>query len=585
MRLADVLRMKRSDFSSLFIGTFAHLLIIILLSSCAQVVAPGGGPKDRIPPRALKYLPDSAQLQFNSRSIEILFDEYLQLKDLNSQLVISPPLAKTPEISVRKKSLIIALDKNEVLKPNTTYSIYLGNALQDLNEGNSKENFRYIFSTGSYIDSLGISGKVQNAFDHKTEKGWLVMLYSDMGDSVVYKSLPDYFARTKEDGSFQISNIRQANYKLVALKDANGNYKYDEGAEPIAFYKDTIFPALKQTILLEMFQQPEKKIRLKKYVHDQYGKVVITFNRGSDSLRVTNLSNTGKGVQEYLDFSKNNDTLTYWIKNFIEDTLKLQLNNGNQALDTLEINMIKKEEALKSKRKPFRLSLLNNFSGNQNVDLDVPLKLVFSQPIAQISAKGAVQLKEDSVLLKGLAFMKDWNGTANVQLIAKVDSTNYAEDPEKPGSLVNAPVASAVIGLKENTNYHLFVPPGIFTDIFGLTNDTIKIDFKTREQKFYGSLAATIKVADPAAHYQIQLLDEKDKVLREQPLTADGHLQYDYLQPGKYRFKLIIDENNNGKWDPGNYLLHKQPEKVIYNSETIMIRSNWDAELDWKVSE
>jgi hypothetical protein len=198
----------------------------MLLASCAQVVAPGGGKKDTTPPQVLKYTPDSASLNFKGKTIEILFDEFIQLKDLNTQLIISPPLEFTPDINIRGKSLIIEFNGKEVLKDNTTYCISLSNAIQDINENNAKENFSYIFSTGSYIDSLKLNGKVELAFDHKTENGILVMLYSDLNDSVVYKSLPAYFGKTNDEGLFQINNIRAGKYNIRALKDVNANYKY-----------------------------------------------------------------------------------------------------------------------------------------------------------------------------------------------------------------------------------------------------------------------------------------------------------------------------------------------------------------------
>ncbi len=270
-------------------------IILLLISSCAQIVSPGGGKKDITPPQVVRYSPDSAQLNFKSRSIEITFDEFVQLKDLNSQLIISPPLENEPDINLKNKKLIIDLNKKDSLKPNTTYCISFGNAIQDLNENNPIDNFRYIFSTGTYIDSLFVKGKVENAFDHKTEKGVLVMLYSDLRDSMVYKKLPEYFAKTKEDGTFQINNIRNGKYRIIALKDGNANYKYDGETESIGFVDTLINPSEKKNIVIDIFQESSKKVFLKKYFHPSYGKVVLVFNQGTDSLRVTNLTNGFKG--------------------------------------------------------------------------------------------------------------------------------------------------------------------------------------------------------------------------------------------------------------------------------------------------
>jgi uncharacterized protein (DUF2141 family) len=564
-----------------FIRISAYFLISLLIFSCAQVMSPGGGPRDTAPPKVTRYIPDSAQLNFNSRIIEITFDEYIQLKDLNTQLIISPPVENTPDINVKGKTLTIDLNK-EKLKPNTTYSINFGNSIQDINENNSKENFNYIFSTGNFIDSLSVKGQIQNAFDHKTEKGVLVMLYSDLNDSAVYKNQPDYFSKTTADGNFKINNIKGGKYKIAAVKDLNGNYKYDGEAESVGFYDTIIDPSIKKNIKIDIFQEPAKKVFLKKYFHNSYGKIVLVFNQGSDSLQITNLTNNKKGVQEFIYFSKNKDTLTYWMKNYKEDSVKLQVNNGKTVIDTVEFKTIQFEDAIKGKRSPLKLRLLNNFNGNQNFDLGSNLILKFSQPIATVSEAMPVNFKRDSIPLDYLSFIKYNLFDSYGLLLSFSDSSMTIEDTIHHGVFIPAQTAS--INYQESTNYHLFVLPGTFTDIFGLTNDTIKIDFKTRELKYYGSLKLNINIPEAKGKYIVQLLDEKENIIRKNIISGTETINYEFLHPSKYKLKIIMDENANGKWDSGNYLKKINPEKVIYNMEEINIRSNWDAEIEWKIT-
>ncbi len=561
------------------------LVIAIMFSSCAQILAPGGGAKDTTPPKVLKFIPDSAQLNFNVKNIAIEFDEFVALKDLNNQLLISPPLAKSPDVTIKNKTLFIELDKNETLKPNTTYCISFGNAVQDLNENNAIENFQYIFSTGTFIDSLKLKGKVQNAFNQSTEKGILVMLYSDLSDSVVYKSQPDYFAKTDKDGNFQINNIKAGKYKLVAIKDANNNYKYDGESESIGFVDAPIDVSEKQNILIDLFQEPLKKVYLKKYIHDSHGKVSLFFNQGSDSLRVQPLNNDQKGVQEYLQFSKNKDTLTYWIKNFIKDSLILQVSNGNKILDTVSLKFISREEAEKSKKNPLKLKVVSSPNGNQSFDLGGELRIKFNHPISSYQDQ-LITLKEDTTIINRYKYTIEPDKERI--LFAVYDSSNIYEDPENPGTFVQHFTEKGWKNWKENTNYHIQILPGAFHDIFGLTNDTIKIDFKTREEKYYGSVKLNLYALP--SDYIVQLLDEAGVVVRENFFLKPKNIaspkkiiEYSYLAPKKYKLKIIYDDNGNHKWDTGNYLKKTQPEKVIYNSELINIRSNWDAELEWKV--
>ena len=356
---------------------------------------PGGGKKDITPPRVVKYLPDSAQTNFNSKGIELIFSEYIQLKDLNSQLIISPPLKTTPDITVKNKSVNIVFGKAETLKPNTTYSISFGNSIQDITENNPIENFRYIFSTGSYIDSLSLKGKVENAYNHSTEKSILVMLYSDMEDSAVFKRLPDYFAKTKEDGTFQINNIKEGKYKLVALKDGNTNYKYNEG-ESIGFIGAPIDVEEHKSILIDLFEEPSKKFYLKKAIYDSYGKMIFAFNKPADNFSIEPINYTIDKGDELLKFSVNRDTVTYWFGNMTKDNFKFRIKNGSSVMDTLEYKLITKEDALKSKRHPLKLTVQNNFNGNQTFDINGEIKLQMSQPIANIDYKSKISFKEET---------------------------------------------------------------------------------------------------------------------------------------------------------------------------------------------
>lgn len=558
------------------ISTFVYLLISTLIYSCAQVVAPGGGEKDITPPKVVKYIPDSASLNFKSKSIVVFFDEFIQLKDLNNQLIISPPLENTPDIKVKNKTLTIDFDKEEILKPNTTYSISFGNALQDIHENNPIDNFKYIFSTGSFIDSVIVKGKIENAFDHKTDKGVLVMLYTDFSDSVIYKKKPDYFAKTKEDGTFQINNIRTGKYKLLVLKDANSNYKYDSESESVGFIDALIDVAEKKNILIDVFQEPSKKLFLKKINYNSYGKISFIFNKPADSIRIEPLNLTFNDKDVFLDYSKNKDTLNYWFRKDDKDSIILQVKNGNTIIDTVDFKIIKKEDALKSRRNPLRLVVVNSPAGNQNVDLNAEFKIVFNNPLDPVlfnnSISKEINLIEDTIPIKDY---KNLFYTLEPFNTISINSKIIGKD----GSMKVVPVV-----FKENTSYHLFIPPGTFTDIFGLTNDTIKIDFKTREEKFYGTLKLNLDIPVTVGSYIVQLLDEKESIVKESNINKSETLFYEYLYPKKYKLKIIYDNNANYKWDTGNLLQKLQPEKVIYNAEPVNTRPNWDLELEWKIT-
>ena len=626
--MSNCLKSFNFKFGHIHLRTPLFLFVCSLIYSCAQVVAPGGGKRDTTPPKVLSYMPDSASLNFKSKYIEITFDEFIQLRELNNQLIISPPMENAPDIKVKSKTLYINIDKKEQLKPNTTYVINLGNALQDIHESNAKENFKYIFSTGSFIDSLIVKGKVENAFDHKTEKGILVMLYSDFNDSTIYKKKPDYFAKTTDDGSFQINNVRDGKYKLLALKDANANYKYDAETERIGFVdslirpvesderkpsiiisqgdldlakmasKDTLGKSKKiaveskkiepkktnKNILIEMFQEPPKKLFLKKSIYNSFGKIVFVYNKPADSIHIQPINYKFNDGDVLLDYSKNKDTLNYWFKNIDKESLILQVSNGNKIMDTVEFKLIKKEDALKSRKNPLKLFLLNSPGGNQNFDLNAGVKLFFNNPIAKWNEQ-PIQFKEDSLSWSKKSKKLSYDVNFQSVSLLSLDYAHIVDVKSEQGKTTSVPEQSLLTTWKENTKYHLFIPPGTFTDFFGLTNDTLKIDFKTREENYYGTLKLNISIPETKGRYIVQLIDEREIVVRENIIKKTETLNYSYLYPQKYKLKIIYDTNSNNKWDTGNLLQKQQPEKIIFDTAPVNVRSNWDMELDWKVGE
>ena len=214
--------------------------LVITCTQCAREITPTGGPSDKTAPQldTLRSTPN-LQTNFKKQDIILKFDEWLQLKDVNKQVFVSPPTNKKPLLTLKGKKVVISFDEKEELRPNTTYTIHLGNAIQDLNEGNPVNNMRIVFSTGSTIDSLSVRGKVIDALTGEPANEISVALYAETSDSAIIKSLPDYLAFTDESGQYIIQNIRPDSYTVAAFKDDNKNNKWTNPLELVAFY-DTL---------------------------------------------------------------------------------------------------------------------------------------------------------------------------------------------------------------------------------------------------------------------------------------------------------------------------------------------------------
>lgn len=537
--------------SNPFFRYFLFLIAVLLCYSCAVKVAPEGGKRDTTPPKIVKSVPENFTGNFRSRKAEIEFDEYFTLKDLPAQLVVSPIISPEPLIEIKNKSLHIRL--GDSLSDNTTYTINFGNSISDVNENNVLEDFRYVFSTGTYLDSMSLYGTVLNALTHSPEKSILVMLYKNNSDSVPMKSKPYYFAKTDVSGKFHISNMALGNYKVFALNDVNANYLYDLPNESIAYSEQPVpVDSSKRDISLFLFREVPPKQQLLKAYSEHFGKVTIAYKKPLEDFSISGSGNQKIPFLDYTQYSLMRDTVTFWISQPLSDTMKWILNAGILS-DTVFIPMnAKKDSIAKRGKRLFKLYVSNNSSG---LNLGDDLEYYFSNPV-QVLDTSKIIFEADSMALNDFRIVF----TDSFHLKSRVEFT-----------------------LKEKTFYRIKFLPGAVKDIFGLTNDTLVSEFKTKEAKDYGTLSLRMSFPETSAQYIIHLTDEKDNLIRQDILYASAQLFYRFLPPGKYKLKVIFDNNRNERWDTGNYLLKIQPEKILFNPETITVRENFDIETEWKI--
>jgi len=497
-----------------------------------------------------------------------------------TQVIISPPMEELPEFNLRGKSVVI--DFVEDFKENTTYTIFLGSAIADITENNVISNFEYVFSTGDDIDSLSIRGSVVNAFNNEAEKDILVMLYLQTYDSVPYKEKPYYLTRTNESGEFALNNLAAGEYKMFAISDANSNFIYDLPNEAIAFSDSLLnaefYPPVQIDTLLSdslstlgiiidtikppsyklyLFEEPNTVQRLVRAHSPIQAKIELIFLKPTTNpgLRVLNHNYTASWYIE--DFSTNMDTLVYWITSTEKDTLIIEISDNSSVMDTAEIIISKpKEKKQKIKKKeieqPEKLLIKTNTARSFNYFGQLSLTSTYPLEKADLS---------QILLIEALDTLKP-----DISFSDKI-KTQLTTDYE----------------FKDNTLYQLFIPDSVFTDIINRSNDTIIVNFKTNSPDDFGTLKLTLKLPETKDQYIIQLLDEKKKLLRQQVVIANANIIYDHLEPAKYMLKAVLDKNNNGKWDTGNYLNNIQPEKTYFFPSLINIRSKWEIEEEWEL--
>lgn len=510
--------------------------------SCAIVVAPSGGEKDTEPPKMVKATPSNFTKNFAAKKIEITFDEFINLKGGDENIVVSPPLEKDPKFIVKGKSLIIEF--KEELKENTTYNINFGNALVDLHEGNPALNFQYVFSTGNDIDSLSVSGKALFAFDKSPAKGLKVLVYKDFSDSAIYTVRPFYYTITDDQGNYSLKYMQQGTYHIFALNDLNRNLKYDIGEE-IGFLTDSLIIHQDTTLpTINVFKEAKKEQGIKNYKLVKPGKLQIFFNKPADTVSIKNLSSDKANEWNFYEWNPEKDTFTYWFDPEIEmDSFLLQVNSNFKILDTLVIKP-KKEE-----KKDTLFALKSNISKDQLKPGD-KLLLSFPEPVLFRDTSQIVFL-EDSMKIKN--YNLKFKNSGNTQILIDYNP-------------------------KPLSNYSLEIEKGAFVDFYKRKNKLFKVKFEVANPDQFSLLELHINSFDTqSCQLIIQLLNEKGKIARESIISeGDAKITYKFLNPGRYTIRVIVDKNKNGEWDPGQISPLTQPERVYFYPETITLRENWE---------
>lgn len=557
----------------LLLRPIAFFSIAMAAFSCAIQQAPGGGPKDTKPPQLTGAEPAANSVNFKGNKITLTFNEFITLKNLEKFLLISPPLNKTPEIKENGKKLTIRI--KDTLRENSTYKFYLGEAIVDITEGNPLRNFSFAFSTGPYIDSLTLSGKVSVASSLEAGKDVFVFLYSKTDDSIPMLERPVYVTRTYDNGNFVFTNLASGKYRLLALKDINGDYLYSPGAEEIAFADSLTEPSFAPVasqdslgrITLEsggnrqelfLFSEPDSTQRLLKSGMTGKNQFQLIFRYPVKNFQMNILDADSAREWCIREFSAGNDTIRCWLLPPYADTLRLQVVADAKKTDTLVFSTeYKTKESSRGKNIPERnnLTFVSSTSSSRYLELNKPFTFTASMPITEL----------DSSMIRIINATS--HDTLRPQLVKAADTIG------RKTAIIHPWV--------EGADYQVLLPKGTVKDIYGEINDSITFGFKVRSKEDYGLVRIRLGGENRPEPMVFQLLTEKGAVVAEKKDIKDNLVVFDYLLPGKYRVKAFTDENRNGRWDTGVLLRHKQPEKAYLHPKTMDVRGNWELEEPW----
>ena len=532
-------------------------ILWVVLYSCATPQPPLGGPKDETPPRIdTPRSTPNYQVNFKKQPIEIVFNEWIQQpQDVAKQVVVSPPIRYMGTLlKLKGKVLVIEFDDREELQENVTYTINLGEAIKDLSEGNAAKDLRFVFSTGPILDSLGMQGEVRDFITQKPLENILVMVYSKLNDSIVKKERPLYFGKTDKEGRFSIKNMREGEFKVFALEDANQPYLYDAANEKIAFADSLVRTGIdtNSRISLRIFSEIPP-LRLLNTDAKRYGLVNLQFNQPPKDVQIAAAT---PGFQLRTEVIR--DTLKVWYAGTsTAANWSLDVRKDSTFKDTLRIKTFAPETYLRTAKLTLQNSDLKEF---QKLNPEKPLVLTFNHPLISFDISKLVVV-EDSVRQISPSMIE-------------IDSLNSRK---------------LILQYRwvESSKYQLRFAPGAVRDIYALGfRDTVRYNFQAMPRKNYGNIDLKVENLDSTRHYVMELIlgENTEPAQRERiDLKTNARFIYKVMEPSTYKIRLFEDLNRNGEWDTGNYFKHQQPEP-IYIRDLEALRPNWDLEgtVDWE---
>lgn len=518
---------------------------LLLLPSCAKRGFITGGEKDTIPPQILSSSPENYSTNFSGKEIRIVFDELIKVKDINKQLIISPPMSKRPIIVPQgSASRFISIKIQDTLQSNTTYSFNFGQSITDNNEGNPYSQYRYVFSTGAYIDSLQLGGKIKDALEQKTDNFVSIQLYeaATFNDSTIYKEPPYYIANTLDSAKFfKLENLKAGSYYMIALKDQNNNYKFDPKFDKIGFLKDKITLPNDTVFELKLFKE-KAVLKTEKPTQESSNKFYLAFEGDIKKAKISATNGKEKVPVRIMNFPvSGKDSVQLFVPNMEKDSLLFTVESANYKKEFIsKIKKIKETDSLSiDAKQKGTLAFRDQFTLKTNT------------PIDQFNNEKITLLNKDSVKI---AF-----------------TTKYNEFERE-----------IVFDFKkeENEKYKMTALPGAFVDFYSTQNDTLQFNFSTKQYSDYGNLKVNLKSATRFP-VLLEVLKANGEVIAQGYSEGERILNFELLEPNLFILRLIYDDNKNGIWDTGSFLEKRQAEEIIYYPKQIDVRANWDVEQDF----
>ena len=593
---------------------------MMMIAGCARMGQPDGGWYDDRPPQIIATTPADNGTGVKEKKVVICFDEYIKVEDATNNVVVSPPQLEMPEIKGAGKKIVVEL--KDSLKENTTYTIDFSDAITDNNEGNPLGNYTFTFSTGAQVDTMEVSGTILDASNLEPVKGIMVGLYADLEDSAFYTKPLLRVARTDSRGRFIIRGVAKGKYRAYALQDMDGDYKYSQKGEMIAFsariIEPTCGPDTRQDtiwrdslridtiirrgfthfypddVVLRAFTVPLTDRYMIKNQRQEPERMDFFFSYGSDSLPKMRGLNFDADSAFIVDASIKKDTITYWLKDTAlvnRDSLEIEYSYhitdtlGQLVLQTDTLLMVPKISY--EKRMKMHEKELEKWQKQQDKFKKKGERYdsVWTPKPLDIRVTAPSSLTPESYLYFTMPAPLARCDTSKIHLQAKVDTLWVPQKFDwqpRPQSILSYRLEAV---WTPGTEYQLEIDSAAFESIYGIVNDKMKSTLKCKSEDEFGSLVVKIGGLPDSTTAIVQLLDKQDGVVKEARTQDDGSAEFYWLSEGKFYLRAFIDRNGNGIWDSGDFYKALQPEEMFYLPKVIEIKANWDITTEWNLNQ
>lgn len=592
----------------------ALILVGGIFSRCANTMTPQGGPKDTIPPVIVKMNPDNFTTNFKGNKIYIEFNEFVQLKDQNKEFFTSPAMKKKPVLTIRGKG--IAIQIRDTLRENTTYALNFGGSVRDNNEGNPLNAMRYVLSTGDTVDSIYCSGYTADSYKaDSVSKSYIWFYIADSlpntpdWDSTMLNRKPDVIARAENNGIFIAQNLKPVPYRIYAYQDKNDNQLYEAGTDLVGFVDGVHNPVELPDFAiwfdsLRMYPSAEPQLYFRMFMDETFKRQTLQeASRPNQHKALLQFGAKFPKIEEIRFDSIPSDKVIIDPQTIGRDTIALWFNVPSAELpDTLkgEITYYKHDSIRQLVKTTEPLKLAWKYVESKEEERE-RIKQEKDKERAEKAGETYTPPKKPNPFKIKMAMSGDINPENHLTLefdypLIKLDSTvvKLAEVDEKGNEkpvkvtferdTANMLLWRLKTKWKELSKYNLMIPAGALEDVARQQNDTIRASYVGLDHEKFAVVLIDVKGKPDGTKYIVQLTNAQGKMQQEKRDVTGGKVQFNYVTPGDIKIRIIEDTNGNGKWDSGNVVERRQPERSeLYANEkgedTFVTKANWEMEL------